>query len=180
MAWGCLLRCASDESPRATPTRRWPLAIVLLLHVGCQEDCSGLPDFTFADCQYDGLAWTMGSPAFTKAEDLVDPAASPLVAKVRIGQVILLGPVMPVEICTQTRAPSVTWTSSAPQVAAVQATGSLSGSLTGLAEGEATVLATIEGSRTQMQFRCCAPSCVSPPPLPNCQDVPVATVRVVP
>jgi hypothetical protein len=168
---------------RPGPTRRWPVVIALLIHVGCQEDCSGLPSFSIPDCGYDGLAWSvgsLGSPIFTKVEDLVDPAASPLVGKLRVGQVILLGPVMPVEACTQTHAPSVTWTSSAPQVATVQATGTLSGSLTALSEGEAAIFATIDGSRTQMQFRCCAPSCVSPPPLPNCQDVPVPTVRGVP
>lgn len=164
-------------------TARWPVVVALLIHVGCQEDCSGLPNLSIPDCRYDGLAWSLGSlgnSTFTKVEDLVDPAASPLVGKVRVGQVILLGPVMPVEVCTQTHAPSVTWTSSAPQVATVQPTGSLSGTLTGLSEGEAAIFATIDGSRTQMQFRCCAPSCVSPPPLPNCQDVPVPLVRVVP
>jgi hypothetical protein len=168
-----------SAATRRSLRRRWPLAAALLVHVGCQQDCTGLPSLTIADCRYDNVVWTLGSPTFTKTEDLVDPGATPLVGKIRVGQVIGLGPATPAEVCTQTHVPSLTWTSSAPQVATVQANG-LFGNLTGLSEGEAAIFATVDGSLTQMQFRCCPPSCVSPPPLPSCQDVPVPMVRVVP
>lgn len=166
-------------APRSSnPAPRGLVALVLLVHLGCQEDCSGLPNFSFPDCSAE-IGRALLDDQFQKAEDLVDAAATPLVGKIRVGQVVLLGPLMRSEICTQAGAPSVTWTSTAPQVAAVESTGALSAKLTGLSEGEAAVFATVDGSRVEMHFFCCG-SCVSQPPLPHCQKVPVPTVRVVP
>ena len=42
------------------------------------------------------------------------------------------------------------------------------------------VYATVDSARADLHFICCNANCVSPPPLPTCQYVPIAAVRVVP
>jgi hypothetical protein len=184
--------CSSEEdgemaerhnaSPRRT--RGWLLASAVLAGCACG---TGLPDFTITPCAPGAAthwAVTENGNSFSKAEGLVDPAATPLIGKIRVGQVVELevqqrggdgG-----DTCAAPSSASVTWTSTAPQVASLQAKGSRTAALAGLAGGDTAVSATVDGARADLYFICCNSNCVSPPPLPTCQYVPIAAVRVVP
>ena len=144
---------------------------------------SPLPDFEITACEAGATThWAMNGFAFSKAEGLVDPAATPLIGKLRVGQVVelRLEQMSDLDKCVARSPVSVTWTSTAPQVASVVAKDGRTAALTGLGGGDTTLSATVDGVRADLQFVCCQPSCVSPPPLPACQYVPIAVVRVVP
>ena len=146
---------------------------------------SGLPDVKVTVCEAGATihwAMTANGYAFSKAEGLDDPAAIPLIGKMRVGQVVELQveQMSDLDKCIARGPISVTWTSTAPQVASLVAKDGRTAALTGLAGGDTTVSATVDGVRADLQFVCCQPNCVSPPPLPACQYVPIAAVRVVP
>jgi len=127
---------------------------------GCQE------------APYGSVQWTISG--FYRQEQLVEPAAVPLVAKVRVDEQVSLWIVS--SFCGSS--PAAEWTSTVPQVATVSGIGD-SATLTGVSEGRTVVYAMKHGSRADLEYYCCG-SCESPTPPPRCQEVPIESVQVVP
>ena len=73
---------------RMSTPRCWTVAGLFAMAAwsGCG---SGLPEFDFPPCE-DAGTWTIGTGAFFSAANIVDSNATPLVGKIRVGQVLTL------------------------------------------------------------------------------------------
>jgi len=146
---------------------------------GCGFELGGLPGESIGfpeGCQeppYGSVHWTIGG--FYQQDQLVDPAAVPLVAKVRVGEQVGLW--ITGTFCGVNPTPE--WISTNPRVATVVERGVDTASLTGFTPGRTVIYALKYGSRADLEYYCCPP-CETPTPPPSCQRVPIESVEVVP
>ena len=133
----------------------------------------GLPG-TCTESPYGSVQWQISG--FYRPNQVVEPRAVPLIGRLSVGESVSLN--LGGSFCGAGW-PDAVWTSTNPTVASFTGGASdMFATLTGIAEGETIVYATKHGSRGDLRYYCCG-SCASPEPPARCQEIPIASVRVV-